>query len=562
MPISAVLLIDLQRDFLDLEKGRMPVDEWGAKAVLRVANEVLSKRILADALPIFVVNQFPSTARLGNFFRKGAAILGSAGAALDGRLERSGSEEVISKASPSAFSNPELERCLRAHDIQDIYVLGVFAEGCVRSTAVDAVKHGYTVHVIADAVASTAAWKKAFALWAMARAGVEILPSVISPGGGQRCSPQRMAAEMQLESKGKCNCLTRCCRRPASPLRGCAAHEPQIGRPMSCRIAELTTVSFALLGLFAGCAWVPPTVENDPSLEFVELENYKFHVRTVGDKQLPPVIVVHGGPGGDSKYLYPIQDLLRNHHVIFYDQRGTGLSPRVNKESLTLQSSLDDLHSIVIHYGGTGQVKLIGHSWGAMLVVGYLGKHPDRVSHAVVVEPGILHPVSAVAFVRRFKASQSIWDALPLVKYILLTPFVSNLDGHERFDYVMTRLMNRAKPGGPYQCEGEAMPPNAFERAGYAAFDNMLKPVLDHPESFSQDLTNGVAAYKGKLLMLSSECSFIGYKYQQEFHMPSMPTQTVHVQAVGMGHNMLTLNPAWSVAVIDNFFSGAAARGQ
>ena len=324
----------------------------------------------------------------------------------------------------------------------------------------------------------------------------------------------------------------------------------------------MTALSFSLLGLFAGCAWVPPTVENDPSLEFVELEHYRFHVRSVGDEHHAPVIVVHGGPGGDSKYLYPMEGVARNHRVIFYDQRGTGLSPRVGKESLTLESSLDDLHSIVSHYGGSGQVKLIGHSWGAMLVVAYLAKHPDKVSHAVVVEPGILNPVSAVAFVRRFKAAQSFWDALPLVKYILHTPFVLSRDGHERFDYVMTRLMNRAEPGGPYQCKGEAMPANAFERAGYAAFDNMLKPVLASPTSFSQDLTQGVAAYKGKLLMLSSECSFIGYRYQQEFHISSMPTQTLHLQAVGMGHNMLTLNPAWSVARVNEFFSEGTHVGQ
>lgn len=324
----------------------------------------------------------------------------------------------------------------------------------------------------------------------------------------------------------------------------------------------MTAASFSLFGLFAGCAWVPPTVANDPSLEFVELGSYRFHVRTVGDRKLPPIVVVHGGPGGDSKYLYPIQDLSSKHHVIFYDQRGTGLSPRVDKELLTLESSLDDLHRIVSHYGGGAPVKLIGHSWGAMLVVGYLGKHPESVSHAVVVEPGILNPVSALEFVRRFKASQSIWDVLPLAKYILLTPFVTNSDGHERFDFVMTRLMNRAKPGGPYQCEGQAMPTDAFERAGYAAFDNMLKPVLDRPESFTADLMKGVAAYKGKLLMLSSQCSFIGYDYQKAFHMPSMPTQTVHVQAMAMGHNMLTLNPAWSVAVVDEFFGEAPAIGQ
>ena len=313
-------------------------------------------------------------------------------------------------------------------------------------------------------------------------------------------------------------------------------------------------ISFSLSGSFAGCTSVPPTVENDSSLEFVELQGYKFHVQTYGDKDLPPVVVVHGGPGGDSKYLYSIRDLAKNYHVIFYDQRGTGLSPRVEKEFLTLERCLDDLHRVVSHYAGIGQVKLIGHSWGAMLVVGYLGRHPERVSHALVVEPGILNPISAKAFVRRLKASQSFWDSLPLLKYILLTPFVSSKDGHERFDYVMTRLLNRVKPGGPYQCEGQSMPPNAFERAGYAAFANMLKPVLDHPEDFTQDLTLNVAAYKGKLLMLSSECSFIGYRFQQEFHIPSLPEQTVHLEAKAMGHNMLTLNPAWSVAVIREFF--------
>jgi nicotinamidase-related amidase len=183
--------MDLQRDFLDRGAGRMPVDASGAQAVLSVANEVLTKRSLADALPILVVNQFPASARIANFFRKSAAIAGSAGAELDGRLQRSGSEKLISKSSPSAFSNPELEALLRAQGVKDLYVLGVFAEGCVRATAVDAVKRGYRVHVIEDAVASNAAWKKAFAFWAMARAGAEILPSISSLRG---TSARRVAA--------------------------------------------------------------------------------------------------------------------------------------------------------------------------------------------------------------------------------------------------------------------------------------------------------------------------------------------------------------------------------
>lgn len=42
--------MDLQRDFLDCKGGRMPVDGSGSEAVLQAANEVLSNRVLADAL--------------------------------------------------------------------------------------------------------------------------------------------------------------------------------------------------------------------------------------------------------------------------------------------------------------------------------------------------------------------------------------------------------------------------------------------------------------------------------------------------------------------------------
>jgi nicotinamidase-related amidase len=181
MPQAAVILLDLQRDFLDRKEGRLPVDEQGAQAVIRVANEVLSRRSLAGALPILVKNQFPATARIANYFRHGAAVSGTAGAELDPRIVRSGAELVITKSSPSAFSNPALERHLHAHGVQDLYVLGVFAEGCVRSTVVDAVKRGYTVHVIANAVATNAPWKKTFALWAMTRAGAHVLPDFPSP---------------------------------------------------------------------------------------------------------------------------------------------------------------------------------------------------------------------------------------------------------------------------------------------------------------------------------------------------------------------------------------------
>lgn len=178
MPQSAVLFMDLQRDFLASDGARMPVDVPGATAVLEAANALLSKRAFPETLPILVLNQFPASARIGNFFRNQAAIADSWGAQLDERLELQGSEKRFAKDRASAFSNPDLHQYLSAEGIRHLYVVGVYAEGCVRATVLHALQLGYSVDVVADAVATNAAWKKRFALWSMKRAGASILPDL------------------------------------------------------------------------------------------------------------------------------------------------------------------------------------------------------------------------------------------------------------------------------------------------------------------------------------------------------------------------------------------------
>ena len=180
MTRSAVLLMDLQHDFLGAEGSRMPVDAAGAADVIATATAILNGEVLTQAVPILILNQFPITDRIANFFRKGAAVAGSPGADLDSRIRNAERAKIIVKASASAFGNPELDRYLQAEGIGELYIMGVFAEGCVRSTALDALRRGYGVRVIADAVASNAWWKKRFALWGMQRAGADVVPSVRS----------------------------------------------------------------------------------------------------------------------------------------------------------------------------------------------------------------------------------------------------------------------------------------------------------------------------------------------------------------------------------------------
>ena len=309
-----------------------------------------------------------------------------------------------------------------------------------------------------------------------------------------------------------------------------------------------------IMGLFS-CVEVPKTVQHDSSLNFVELSGYKFHTDLFGESKQDVVIVVHGGPGGDFQYLKPLKALSSHYKVVFYDQRGTGLSPRVDSSQLTLEQNIIDLNDVIDHYSNKKPVKIIGHSWGAMLAISYLGQYPEKVSHAVAIEPGMLMKESAIAFNKIMKDHQSISDIFVLIKNIVIYPFVTKKDGHEGFDFVMTQILNRNKPGAPYQCDDQAMPNHVFKRGGYEAFNNMLKPVMDDADLFTYDLTLGTEHYKNKLLMISSECSAIGYKYQNKYHIPKLPPQTIHIEAKKMGHNMLTLNSDWSNQLINNFFS-------
>ncbi len=311
------------------------------------------------------------------------------------------------------------------------------------------------------------------------------------------------------------------------------------------------------LSLFTGlvsCIQIPKTVEFDESLPFTEIDGYKFHTEIFGSENSDTIIVVHGGPGADYEYLKPLKALSKNFRVIFYDQRGNGLSPRVDSNQLTVESNVNDLHSIIEYFSENKKIKLIGHSWGGMLVTAYLSAYPENVSQAVIVEPGMLYPESAKAFVAEIKKSQSLGDIFALIKHLLVYPLVSQHDKHEGYDYVMTKLLNRNKPGAPYQCDGQVMPSNIFNRGGYEAFNNMLKPIMDDPKYFTYDLTEGVSKYQGDLMLISSSCSLFGYDFQEKYHISKLPNQTIHMLANNMGHNMLTLNPEWSLKVLSDFF--------
>jgi proline iminopeptidase len=63
----------------------------------------------------------------------------------------------------------------------------------------------------------------------------------------------------------------------------------------------------------------------------------------------------------------------------------------VRAEDVTLESEIAALETTRQHYQ-LGATAVLGHSWGAVLALEYAIRHPDRVSHLLLMNPA---PASA-----------------------------------------------------------------------------------------------------------------------------------------------------------------------
>lgn len=135
-------------------------------------------------------------------------------------------------------------------------------------------------------------------------------------------------------------------------------------------VAQMTTA-----GILPGArGWYLPTGDGAGELFILEL----------GASSGTPVVVLHGGPGGDLRYLLPIANGLESaFRWVFYDQRGSLLS-RVTPDSISMPKHVEDLERLRQALGAE-RLKLVSHSAGTMLAFAYLEAHPDRVANLVLV---------------------------------------------------------------------------------------------------------------------------------------------------------------------------------
>ena len=151
------------------------------------------------------------------------------------------------------------------------------------------------------------------------------------------------------------------------------------------RIARRFTLAFVSMLAFYS-ARLPAEQPPAPREGHIPIGKTSLYVREIGRGN--PIIVLHGGPDFDHSYLLPDLDRLANsYRLIYYDQRGRGRSAdNVRAEEVSLASDLDDLDKVRLHFQ-LQSVALLGHSWGAVLALEYALRHPERVSHLILMNP-------------------------------------------------------------------------------------------------------------------------------------------------------------------------------
>lgn len=117
------------------------------------------------------------------------------------------------------------------------------------------------------------------------------------------------------------------------------------------------------------------------------------------DRDLGPLVVVHGGPGGNN---YAFERTIGRRleafaTVVYYEQRGCGRSAApARDDDYSMELLVDDLDKLRATLG-LSKVVTLGYSFGAEIALAYAIVHPQRLGALIAQAPGEEDPERAAA---------------------------------------------------------------------------------------------------------------------------------------------------------------------
>ncbi len=324
------------------------------------------------------------------------------------------------------------------------------------------------------------------------------------------------------------------------------------------KIIVLGFIKIFLLVVFTACTkgrqineegnLVPRTVENDASLPAINLNGSRLHAETFGNPADKMLVILHGGPGSDYRYLLNCKEFANHgYYVVFYDQRGSGLSVRHNKNEYSVQLMIDDLNAVIAHYRTSPSQKIffLGHSWGAILATAYINQYPTAIRGVVLGEPGGFKWQDIKDYISRAKdfrfSSEALNDALYPDQFI-----TGKENEHAILDYKLGLLGTTDAAKDNPTGNGAVLP---FWRAGAV----VNKALFDIGERDEPDWTAQLSQFTTKVFFAYSERNkAYGLAHAQKV---SSAYPNVQLQKInGAGHDFISFPAGWA-----DFFPPALA---
>jgi proline iminopeptidase len=110
--------------------------------------------------------------------------------------------------------------------------------------------------------------------------------------------------------------------------------------------------------------------------------NFVYETQGSGDDV---VIVVHGGAGLPHEYFHPmLSNLSRYATLVYFDRRADTLSAKSSHGPASIEEMADDIEALRKALG-VEAVTLLGHSFGATIVLNYALRHPANVKRLILV---------------------------------------------------------------------------------------------------------------------------------------------------------------------------------
>ncbi|MBX3086550.1 MAG: cysteine hydrolase [Anaerolineae bacterium] len=150
---SAVLVIDMVRDFTDLEQGK--VANAGASLIVPTVADFVDYARQQGAIIIWVIDSHrPGKIDWELQHVRYHCEAGTLGVELAPGLEPRTEDYMFTKRRYSAFVGTDLDLILRDNQIRQVFLCGTKTNVCIRATATDAFEMNYEVVVPRECVAT------------------------------------------------------------------------------------------------------------------------------------------------------------------------------------------------------------------------------------------------------------------------------------------------------------------------------------------------------------------------------------------------------------------------